>query len=287
MSILQSLFGGIGGRSARQRDALIDLLLMAAHADGEASLTDFDRIARAIETNEELRGYDWDEVLARHGRVKKDAPLFAETRESVAKALSDRSIGRFGLGLAVRCCGTPLAEEERALLHQLADLFKLSESDRASILTPWTSADPFGLGYLRSVFNDPQASQKITWIEALARAQTDTELALLTFKATATRVAMSRLSETTELVAIGELIDLDGESLRIDAYLRAGEKTWLARFLAKGEALFPREHALLPQLLDRMESSVSIYIGYQESLPPPDEAALRRIAPERLLSEKL
>lgn len=284
MSILQSLFGG---RSSRQRDALIDLLLVATHADGEVSTTDHDRIARAIELHDELRGYDWDEVLSREERIKEDAPLFAETRGRLAKDLADRDLRRFGLSLAARCCGTPLAEEERAMLHQLADLFGLAEREREAILTPWTKADPFQLGYVRSAFNDPRAVSRTTWIDALARAETDSELALLTFKATAARSAITRLSEETELVSLGEVIEVEGASLRIDAFLRAGDKSWLARFLAKGEALYPLEHRLWVQLLERMESSVSLLVGYQDTLPPPDEAALRRIPPERLLAERL
>jgi hypothetical protein len=284
VTILQSLFGG---RSQRQREALIDLLLMSAYADGEASRTDFDRIARAIETHEELKGFDWDEVRARAARIKDDGPLFFDTRERLAKDLADPELRRFGLGLAARFCGTQLGQEEQALLHQLAESFDIAEEDRGEILQPWTDADPFRMGYLRCSFNDPDATQQPTWVEALAKAEGLDELALLTFKATAARAAMSRLSEEAELVSVGEVVEIAGGKLRVDAYLRDKERSFLARFLAKDEALYPREHDLLPNLLERMDSSVSIYIGYAETLAPPDQSALALLEPERLLLQKL
>ena len=61
----------------------------------------------------------------------------------------------------------------------------------------------------------------------------------------------------------------------------------MARFLGRGEAMFPEEHDLWPELLERMESSVSLYVGYAEKLPPPDQAALRRLNPDRLQIEKV
>ncbi|MCC7381064.1 MAG: TerB family tellurite resistance protein [Deltaproteobacteria bacterium] len=284
MTILQSLFGG---RQDRQRDALVDLLLMAALADGELSLADLDRIARAIETHDELRGYDWDEVKSRAKIVAADAPLFGDTRDRLAREITDPDLRRFGLKLAARCCRAPLAEEEKALLHRIAELFEVRDKERAKILR-WTDADPVGSGYLRCGFNDPAGTQRASWADALAKSEDDSQLAMLTFKATATRAVMSRLSDKTELLSVGELVAFDAEeSLRVDAYLRAGERTFLARFLAQGEALFPREHELLPALIDRVDSSVSIYVGYAGALPPPDEAALRRIAPERLRVEHL
>jgi hypothetical protein len=285
VTILQSLFGA---RNARHRDALIDLLLMAAHADGEATSEDFDRIARAIETNAVLQGYDWDEVLTRAEAVRDDGPLFSDTRERVAKDLGDPELRRFGLTVAARCCRSPLAEEERALLRELADHFALKEQERDAILSPWTEVDPFQMGYHRCSYNDPDATQRPSWVDALSKAATDTELAILVFKAAAARIAMARLSETSELVSVGEVVDFGGGlGLRIDALVRAGERTWLGRFLAKGEALYPKEHELWVQILDRMDSSVSIFIGFEESLAPHDEAALRRIPPERILAERL
>lgn len=282
--LLQSLFGG---RSSRQKDALIDLLLMTAHADGEVTRVDLDRIARAIETHPELSGVDWDDVVGRQDVVREDGPLFSETRERVIRDLSDATLRRFGLTLAAQCASTPLTMEERALLVTMAEAFGIAEADREPMLSPWTHADPQRSGYVRPAYNDPRARERPSWAEALARAETDEELAILTFKATATRTVMTRLSESTELLSVGEIIEAQGRGLRVDALLRAGDTTWMARFLARGEAMFPDEHDLWPEILERMESSVSLFIGYAERLPPPDQAALRRLNPARLLIEKV
>lgn len=285
MSILQSLFGL--GRSSRQKDALIDLLLMTAHADGEVTRVDLDRLARAIEQHPELSGVDWDDVLGREEVVREDGPLFSETRARVARELGDPTLRRFGLTLAAQCASTPLTVEERALLVTMADAFAIAESEREAILSPWTHADPQRSGYLRPAYSDPRARDRPTWAEALARAETDEELAILLWKGTATRTVMARLSEDTELLSMGEVLEARGTSLRVDALLRAGDTTWMTRFLARGEAMFPEEHDLWPDVLERMESSVSLYIGYAERLPPPDQAALRRLNPARLVIEKV
>ena len=284
MAIFNSLFGG---RSSRQKDALLDLLLMIAHADGQVSTVDLDRIARAIETHSELGNVDWDDVLAREELVRLDGPLFSDTRDRVARDLVDPALRRFGLSLAARCASIPLANEERMLLAALADAFSIPDADRDAIFAPWSQADPNRLGYVRSTFNDPSSRERSTWAEALGRAESDDELAILMFKASATRSAMTRLSETTQLVSIGDVITAGDKSLRVDAYLKVEDRAWLGRFLARGEAMYPEEHRLWPELLERMESSVSLFIGYAERLPPPDAAALRRLNPDRLLIEKM
>lgn len=282
--LLQSLFGG---RSSRQKDALIDLLLMTAHADGEVARVDLDRIARAIETHPELSGVDWDDVIGREEVVRGDGPLFSETRVRVIRDLADATLRRFGLTLAAQCASTPLTVEERALLQTMAEAFGIADADRDAILSPWTHADPQRSGYIRPAYNDPRARDRPTWAEALGRAESDEELASLTFKATAIRALMTRLSESSELLSVGEVIEAQGRGLRVDALVRAGDTTWMARFLARGEAMFPDEHHLWPEILERMESSVSLYVGYAERLPPPDQAALKRLNPDRLLIERV
>lgn len=284
MALFDSIFGG---RAARQKEAILDLLLMVSLADGQASMVDLDRIARAIETHPELANTDWDDVLSRLEIVREDGPLFSDTRERVIRELSDPALRRFALTLAARCASVPLVQEERLLLVALADAFAIPEAERESIFAPWSLADPTRLGYVRSSFNDPRARERITWAEALGRAESDEELAILVFKATAARTAMTKLSATTQLLTVGDLIEAGDRSLRVDAFLRVDDRAWLARFLAKGEAMFPEEHALWPEILERMESSVSLYIGYADKLPPPDEAALRRLNPDRILVERL
>lgn len=283
--LFQSLFGG--ARSGRQKDALIDLLLMTAHSDGEVTRVDLDRIARAIDTHPELAGVDWDDVTAREEAIRDDGPLFSATRERVARDLADPTLRRFGMGLAAQCASTPLTLEERALLATMAEAFGIPDPERDAILSPWTHADPQRSGYIRPAYNDPRARERPTWVEALARAESDEELASLTFKATATRALMTRLSDSAELLSVGEVLEARERGLRVDALVRAGDTTWMARFLGRGEAMFPEEHDLWPEILERMESSVSLYVGYADRLPPPDQAALRRLNPDRLLIEKV
>lgn len=280
MTILDALFGG---KTQRQREALIDLLLVTAHADGEASLSDLDRIARAIQTNDALKGFDWDTVLTREEAVRRDAPLFSETRERLAKDLGDAELRRFGISLAAKCASTPLTMEEREVLHRIASALDIEESEREGLISPWTEADPFRLGYTRTPYNDPHAPSPLSFGEALERSESEAELRLLLFKAAGTRTVMAKLSEETKLVSFGELIEIERARVRVDAFLRAGERSYVVRFLSQGEALFPAEHKLLLELLDRMESSVSLYVAVADTLPPPDEAALRRLPPERLV----
>jgi hypothetical protein len=99
---------------------------------------------------------------------------------------------------------------------------------------------------------------------------------------------MTKLAESAELLALGELIDLGEQSFRADAVLRADSRSFVARFLSKGEALFPSERGLLSPLLEAINPGVSLFIGHAEaSLPPPDEAAIRRLAPGRVIIERL
>ncbi|MFO0722881.1 MAG: TerB family tellurite resistance protein [Myxococcota bacterium] len=284
MTILDALFGG---RSQRQREALIDLLLVTAHADGEVTLSDLDRIARAIQTNDALKGIDWDLVLSREREVRQDAPLFADTRERLARDLGDMELRRFGIQLAAKCASTPLTQEEREVLDRVAAALDIPEAEREALVSPWTEADPFRLGYVRTAYNDPEIGTPLTYGEALERAESEAELRLLLFKATSTRAVMAKLSEETELVSFGEIIDIGAAHVRIDAFLRAGERSYVVRFLSAGEALYPAEHKLLLELLDQMESSVSLYIAVADTAPPPDEAALRRLPPERLIIERV
>jgi hypothetical protein len=285
--LLQSLLG-FGDRSARRRETIIDLLLMAGLADGALSLIDQDRIARAIHNQAELQGFDWDDLVDRVEIIENDAPLFSETRARLVRDLDDPEARRFALSLTSRFLGAPLGQVELALLSALADAFEVPVREREALLAPWTEADPFQLGYVRCAFNNPEAPRRQTLFEAMERTESDSELALLTFKLTAARVAMTKLSEHAELIALGELIDLGGESFRVDALLQSEERSFLARFLSKGEAMYPREREMLESLVDRLNPGASLLIGHAEpTLAPPDEAAVRKLPPGSAITERI
>ncbi len=74
---------------------------------------------------------------------------------------------------------------------------------------------------------------------------------------------------------------------RVDALIRQGTQSFVARFLDENEAMYPKEHLLLPRVLERMESTVSVYIGYAGALAPPDEGALQLLDPLRIKTLKL
>jgi hypothetical protein len=300
--LLQALLG-FGDRSARRRETIIDLLLMAGLADGDLSLIDEDRIAHAIHTQPELAGFDWDELVDRIEIIQGDAPLFSETRARLVRDLEDPEPRRFALTLTARFLGTPLGEEETALLSALAGEFGIDESEREALLQPWTDADPFQMGYLRSDFNNPASLRRGTLFDAMERTQSDPELALLTFKLTALRVAMTRISETAELVSLGEVLECNADiregrsrddgtgeetSLRVDALIKHEHRRFVARFVAKGEALYPAERRLFRTMLEQAHPSVTLLIGHADpTLCPPDEASLRRLPPGRVITERL
>ena len=282
----QSFLGSFD-RTGRQREALVELLLMAALADGDATLAEIDRIARAIETQDALRGLDWTWVSQRLEEIREDGPLFFETRQRLGKNLKDPELRRSGLSLAAQFLGTPLAEEERALLDSVADAFEIPSEERESLFAPWSETDLFRVGYVRCGFNNPDVPPRTTFIEALANTEHDVEFALLTYKLLAARSAMTRFSESTELTSLGEPLELAGASLRIDALLEHEGKSFLGRFLARGEALHPREHELMREVIARIEPSAALFIGYADALSPPDEAFLKTLDPDRVVIERL
>jgi hypothetical protein len=285
--LLQALLG-FGDRSARRRETIIDLLLMAGLADGSLSLIDEDRIARAIQSQSELQGFDWDDLVDRIEIIQSDAPLFSETRARLVRDLDDAEARRSALSLTSRFLGSPLGHEELVLLSALADAFQIPVGEREVLLAPWTEADPFQLGYVRCSFNNPEAPRRQTLFEAMERTESDPELALLTFKLTAARVALTKLSEDAELIALGELIDLGGESFRVDALLQAQDRSFLARFLGKGEAMYPGERLLLEALVERLNPGASLLIGHADpALAPPDEAAFRKLRPGSAITERV
>lgn len=283
--LFESLFRGSG--DTRQKDALIDLLLMAAMADGVISQADLDRVARAIETESALSGVDWDRVRERVPAIEDDAPLFSETRARVAAQLKSKELQALGLELAAQFLGEPLEEEEKALLRSLAEGFQLDHETTEDLIVPWRKVDPLQSGYRRCRFNDPEGSPQLTLFQAVSDATDDEELALLTFKLAAARAAMTALSESAELVSVGESIELGDEVFRVDALIRVAGQSFIARFLDEDEAMYPKEHALMPRVLEHMDSSASIYIGYAGALAPPDEGALQLLDATRVRSQKL
>ena len=286
MTLLSSLFKLGSGRTQKQRLALLDLLLMTAQADGPLSLSERDRIARAIEAYEELRGTSWDEVLERANEILGDAPLFSETRDRVRDELENRELRRFAVALAAQCASLPLTDEERALLGSVAEGFGIDEHDAANLMKPWMRADPAALGYRRTRYNDLDRAAPPSWAAALARAS-DGELELLLFKATATRTLLTRLGEDAQLVAFGDTLTTSRGELRVDALVEVGSRRVLARFLARGEAMFPEEPRAWIEALDGLDGDVSLCVGYADAVPLPDQSALRAAAGAPITFEKL
>ncbi len=285
MRLFDTLFRGAG--ETRQKEALIDLLLMASMADGVVSQGDLDRIARAIETESALSGIEWDRVQERIPGIEEDAPLFSETRARVARTLRSAQLQALGLQLAAEFFGEPLADEEKALLRSLAEAFEFDDDTTEDLIVPWRKIDPLQSGYRRCRFNDPEGNKHLSLAEALADASDDEELGLLSFKLAAARAALTSLPEGAELVSVGESVEIGEDLFRVDALIRQGEQSFVARFLDENEAMYPREHALLPEVLERMESTVSIYVGFAGALAPPDEGALQLLDPARVRTQKL
>lgn len=283
--LFESLFRG--GGDTRQKDALIDLLLMAAMADGVISQGDLDRVARAIETESALSGIDWDRVRERVPAVEEDAPLFSETRARVTASLKSKDLQSLGLELAAQFLGEPLEDEEKALLRSLAEGFDLDHETTEDLIVPWRKIDPLQAGYRRCRWSDPEGDPGLSLFQAVADATDDEELALLSFKLAATRAAMTALSDAAELVSVGETISLGAEVFRVDALIRVQGQSFVARFLDENEAMYPREHDLMPRVLEHMDSSASIYVGYAGALAPPDEGALQLLDATRVRTQKL
>ena len=272
MSFLSSLLDGWTG-TARRRQDLVDLLLMAGLADGVLDQRDVDRLARAIETRDELQGLSWNDVLGRARQLEDHAPLFASGRARVAASLDDPKARRFALSMTAQYLGSPLSDGETQLLAAVAQDFDIPEEERQALLAPWAELDPFATGYVRCAFNDPDRVHLGGLFDSIANVETDVELGLLLYKLSATRAAMTVLSDDSEIGALGEVIEVEEGPFRVDAFIEA-ERGWISRFVARGEALHRKEHEILAALLEQLDPAVGLLVGFAERLSPPDQAFL-------------
>lgn len=281
MSFIQNLLGSWIG-SARRREDLIDLLLMVCVADGDLSERDLDRVARAMQTRDELRGLSWEEVVVRASIIEMEAPSFQETRGRIVAGLSKPDDRRFAVTMAVGLLGDALTEPERDLLNNVCADLDIEPEERDRLLAPWSEADPLTTGYVRCGYNDPAAARKTTVFDAMAHAENDIELALLTFKLCATRALLTYFDDDATLQALGELIEIKQGRFRVDAFVSRGQRNLLGRFLARGEAMHAKELKLLPHLIENTDPSVSVLIGHADGLSPRDEWALAKLDPARV-----
>jgi len=288
--ILDGLLGrGAGGRGPAE--PIIEVLLMAGLADGEATPAMFDRIARVVRDLPRLQSADWDWVLHRAEELLLEAPLFFDARAGVLDALTDPPDQRLALGLAAKIVGggRELPDETRAVLGALGRGFGLSDAELELLLSPAGVVATVDLGFVRSRFNDPRAAPTRGLFESLRAADDDVERRLLLFKLTAAR----RLAWTwgrepeVRIVTLGQPLNVDGGRLRVDAVVEREGRRNLARCVAAGEALHRAEHPLWRALTERLPETARVLVVHDGPLSPEDESFVRSCDPARLATVQL
>lgn len=268
---------------------MVDIILMAALADGSVSEETLDRIASTLQRNPRFEGLDWEWVLQRSQELALDAPLFSDARAALVEALVDPTSRRLGISLGAKIVSAerPLAEEERAILYSLAQAFDIPDAETEKLLEPW-SPDELDQGYLRSRYNDPNDLRAPPLFDAVAKAPTDAEVRLLIYKLCAARRLADELAELGGLTGVGETIRVGDREYRVDAVfdLETGGR-YLVRFLAEGEALYPAERPILSTLQARMNEESLLVIVHQGALSPPDSAFLRSLDQTKLRVERI
>ena len=268
---------------------MLEVLLMAALADGDLTPDEYDRIGRAMRDHPGLAGIDWDLVVHRAGQLAEDAPLFFETRQALPLRIAEPDERRRAIALAARVVGAerPLVDEERAVLTSVADTFEIPESELQALLGPSESAPASGsnhLGFVRCDFNAPDDPAHRDLFTALRAAEDDEQRRLVLFKLTAARHVQWRLSAEgpVELLKTGERLRFGPDVFRVDALFERSGTRILARFLSSDEALHRREHAILKVLADRLPETASLLVAHEGPLSPEDRSFVEGFDPHRL-----
>ena len=266
--------GGWFGASGRltEGEAVVELALVAAWAEGPLPQEVWDRLARALATIPMLEGLDWDWLVGRSEQLEGEAPLFSEARRRLAGVLLRSEQPRFAFDFARRLLGPAAAEDAEVILADIAG--------RVGIDPPF-SADPPLPGVVRARFDDPEDPSEVPFDGALARAH-PTERRLLLFKLRAARMCLHRLGDGARLIDFGRRLPWGLFLFRADAIVEAPDGRYTCRFLANGEALYPAEHRLLSDMAKTLEPHQRILVASEGPPCPPDNAFLGSLAPEVL-----
>jgi hypothetical protein len=270
-----------------QQKRMVDIVLMPALADGVISQDTLDRLAKAIQRQPELNGLSWEWVLARADELSLDAPLFSDTRESLAEQLPDSARRRLGISLAAKIVGAgrPLVDDARAILAELASSFGIYGDELERLLAP--SEGDEARGFIRASCNEQRADAP-SLFDALTVAETDEEIRVLLFKLYAIRRVIDAILPGAELVTLCDTFRAGVHSGRVDAVLdlqNAGQ--CVIRCLAEGEALHPEEHRMINSVAGELKELSFLMIAHQGSIALMDQALFKGLDPTRLRVEKV
>lgn len=248
----------------------------------------------------ELEGLDRAWLADRAEELREDAPLFSRARAQLVRDLRDPSAQRLGLTLAAKLVASlrSLQEEERAVLMSLADSFKIPPAERPALFAPWQSSSTFvadAVSYHRSGFNAPDRLVKQTLFEAMRAAETEQEFRLLAHKLRAVRSLISKLFDTADVLALGEIVRTGPYGFRIDGLIEhtslddttPGYQRWLVRALAPGEALHPLEHSVLSTLALRLDETAHVLIVHGGDLSATDRVFIQSFPPHQIREERV
>jgi hypothetical protein len=276
------------GTDSIQQKRMVDVILMAALADDALSQTTLDLIAKAIQKNQELAGISWEWIVARSRELALDAPLFSDTRQAVIAELEDRSLRRFAISLAAKIVGAgrQLSSGERAILSELDFELKIMGTDLDKLLIPSEGED--ARGFLRSITNDPTDLEAPTLFDAIAKAQNDDELRLLTYKLYAIRRMIDLLPAGAELTSVAEGVRMGHHFARVDAVIDLPNSgRFIVRCLAEGETMHAAEHECLAGIAGELKELSFLTIVHQGSITPMDQEFLDGLDQTKLRVEKV
>lgn len=281
MSFFRAIFKRFDQSEAR-RLAYLDLMILAGLNDEQLSNADLDQISYLILENELLETSTWIDVESRVSRIQSEPRPVKNRLTEMANLFRKDEHKTMALKLVTRMLFTSERERSIDFLDLVADEFKVEKASRADLLTPWASVDSGTKSFRRCAYNNPSAIRNESIFEAMAHAENEVELALLTYKLAATRNALVHLGPETVISALGETVELPSGVLRVDAFLSGANHHWISRFLARGEAMHSEEFALLRELLNDLEENTKIFIGHAGKYSIRDFEKLRALDENRI-----
>lgn len=250
-------------------EAVAELALLAAIADGRFDQTARDRLALAVRDRPELAGLDWDWVIGRAEALDAEAPLFTEARTRIANQLTRSDHAEPAVRLAASLLATDPDGDARFVLDDVV----------ARLGVDWPEAPEVLPRPARCAANDPEAPAVRTFADALAHARGE-ERRLLLYKLQAVRQVGRHLGDGARLLELGHQVPTGPFVLRFDARIEAEGKLHHCRFLAAREALHPAEHAALRRAVETLGLGQRLVLAHQEPLLPPDASLWASMDPE-------
>lgn len=246
-------------------EAAAELMLVAALAEQRWDRDTKDKLARAMLEQPLLANLDWDWINETAESLQADGPLFSESRNRIASMLSKSSAAPEAVALAARLIQPDTADDASIIL-----------ADVASKLGVELPSDPKPLSaLLRCPWNDPEAVP-VRFEEALSQSE-GASRRLLLFKLQAARACLGQTGSSATLRNFGyQPQDIE---LNLDSVIVSVDGTFLCRFLAEGEALFPAEIPRIAKLMDQMELGQRFLLAHEHELSPEDKAAWQSLDP--------